>query len=97
MYKGKIVEIGPTESVLHDPKHPYTKALLSAVPVPDPLHQRKPVKIQGRVTKSINPAPRCRFYERCPLADHYCKTHDHPPLERRGPDQYSACYHWEQV
>lgn len=97
MYKGKIVEIGETEAVLHNPKHPYTKALLSAVPVPDPLHERRAVKIEGRVTKAINPEPRCRFYERCPLADHYCETHDHPPLEKHGPVQYSACYHWEKV
>ncbi len=93
MYLGKIVELGDTEEVLHHPLHPYTKALLSAVPVPDPLHQREPVVIKGQVSKPINPLPRCRFYERCPLADKFCETHDHPPLEDQGAGHYVACYH----
>ncbi len=93
MYLGKIVELGDTEEVLHHPLHPYTKALLSAVPVPDPLHKRNPVVIKGQVSKPVNPLPRCRFYERCPLADKFCETHDHPPLEDHGSGHYVACYH----
>ena len=93
MYLGKIVELGDTEEVLHHPLHPYTKALLSAVPVPDPLHKRNPVVIKGQVSKPVNPLPRCRFYERCPLADKFCETHDHPPLEDQGSGHYVACYH----
>jgi peptide/nickel transport system ATP-binding protein len=93
MYLGKIVEIGETEEVLHNPKHPYTKALLSAVPVPDPTYSRESVEIKGGISKPVNPVPRCRFYERCPLADEYCDTHDHPPLEDKGVEHYAACYH----
>ncbi|MFQ5340766.1 MAG: ABC transporter ATP-binding protein [Anaerolineae bacterium] len=97
MYRGKIVEIGETEDVLHKPRHPYTKALLSAVPVPDPTHKREAVQIKGHLTKPINPLPRCRFYERCPLADGYCESHDHPPLEKASPEHYVACYHSDRV
>lgn len=97
MYNGKIVEIGGAEEVLHEPKHPYTKALLSAVPVPDPTYNRQSVEIKGRVSKAIDPIPRCRFYERCPLADGYCETHDHPPLEEKLSGHYAACYHSERV
>src|SRR5690606_21260436 len=64
MYLGKIVEIGPTEEVLARPRHPYTRALLSAVPVPDPTYRRTPVEIKGGISKAINPAPECRFIER---------------------------------
>ncbi len=93
MYLGKIVEIGETEELLHNPKHPYTKALLSAVPVPDPTYKRESVEIKGGISKPVNPLPRCRFYERCPLADEYCDTHDHPPLEDKANEHYAACYH----
>lgn len=93
MYLGKMVEIGETESVLQNPQHPYTKALLSAVPVPDPTYTRDEVKISGGITTPINPEPRCRFYDRCPLADDYCLNHDHPPLEKKTENQYAACYH----
>ncbi|HFD39040.1 MAG TPA: ABC transporter ATP-binding protein, partial [Anaerolineae bacterium] len=69
MYLGKIVELAETEELLHHPQHPYTRALLSAVPVPDPTFHREPVVIKGGVSKPINPPPQCRFYPRCPLAD----------------------------
>lgn len=93
MYLGKIVEIGETEEVLHHPKHPYTRALLSAVPVPDPTYSRDPVVIKGGVSKPINPIPRCRFYERCTIAEQVCRDEDHPSLkERAGDGHYAACY-----
>jgi peptide/nickel transport system ATP-binding protein len=92
MYLGKIVELGETEEVLHDPLHPYTRALLSAVPVPDPTFSRTTVEIKGGVSKPINPPPQCRFYPRCPLGDDYCRDHDHPPLEDKGSDHFAACY-----
>ncbi|MEX1247295.1 MAG: oligopeptide/dipeptide ABC transporter ATP-binding protein [Anaerolineales bacterium] len=97
MYLGKIVEIGETEEILKNPRHPYTKALLSAVPVPDPTYKRQVVNIKGRISKPINPKPLCRFYERCPWGDEYCLTHDHPPLEDgKGATHLVACYHWEK-
>jgi peptide/nickel transport system ATP-binding protein len=92
MYLGKIVEIGDTEEVLRYPQHPYTKALLSAVPIPDPAWKRAPVDIKGGISKPIDPQPRCRFYDRCPLAAQVCADNDHPPLEDKGTEHYVACY-----
>lgn len=92
MYLGKIVEIGDTEEVLQRPKHPYTRALLSAVPIPDPKYKREPVVIKGGISKPINPIPRCRFYERCPISEQVCLDEDHPPLEDRDDAHYAACY-----
>ncbi|OGC63009.1 oligopeptide ABC transporter ATP-binding protein [candidate division WWE3 bacterium RIFCSPLOWO2_01_FULL_53_14] len=92
MYGGKVVEIGKTEDLLRHPRHPYTKALVSAVPVPDPRVRRDSADIKGRVTKPINPPPRCVFYERCPIATKLCEERDHPPLENKGDGQYAACY-----
>jgi oligopeptide/dipeptide ABC transporter ATP-binding protein len=97
MYLGKIVEIGPTEEVLANPRHPYTKALLSAVPVPDPSVKRTPVEIKGGISKAINPSPECRFIERCPFAAEVCRTNPHPPLEEQGPDHYAACYRAREI
>ncbi len=97
MYLGKIVEIGPTEEILARPKHPYTKALLSAVPVPDPSIRRTPVEIKGGISKAINPTPECRFIERCPFAAEVCETSPHPPLEKRGDRHYVACYRVQQI
>ena len=92
MYLGKIVELGDTERVLRDPQHPYTKALLSAVPAPNPLAQRPPANIEGDPSMPIDPPPRCRFYDRCPIADAHCRDNDHPPLEDKGDSRLVACY-----
>ena len=92
MYLGKIVETGETEEVLRDPAHPYTKALLSAVPVPDPLATRARIEIEGAVSAPVDPPPRCRFYDRCPIADDHCRDSDHPPLEDKGGGRLVACY-----
>jgi peptide/nickel transport system ATP-binding protein len=92
MYLGKIVEMGETEEVLQNPQHPYTRALLSAVPVPDPRLRREPADIKGGVSKPIDPLPRCRFFERCPWAAQVCEDNDHPPLEDKGGRHYAACY-----
>jgi oligopeptide/dipeptide ABC transporter ATP-binding protein len=92
MYLGKIVEIGATEEVLAHPLHPYTRALLSAVPVPDPTLQRELPDIKGSIAKPIDPIPRCRFYDRCPIAAKICEDNDHPPLEEKAPNHMAACY-----
>ena len=92
MYLGKIVEIGATEEVLAHPQHPYTRALLSAVPVPDPTLQRELPDIKGSIAKPIDPVPRCRFYDRCPIAAKICEDNDHPPLEEKAPNHMAACY-----
>ena len=92
MYLGKVVEIAETEELLSNPLHPYTQALLSAVPVPEPGHQRVSVNIKGDVTRPVGPPPRCRFYDRCPLAAEVCRESPHPPLEDHGGGHMVACY-----
>ena len=92
MYLGKIVEMGKTEEVLQNPRHPYTRALLSAVPVPDPAYERPPVQIEGGVSIPVDPPARCRFYDRCPIADDFCRDNDHPPLEEKARAHMVACY-----
>ncbi len=91
LYLGKIVEMGEIEEVLQHPLHPYTQALISAVPVPDPEFQREMPKIKGGVSKPIDPPDRCRFYERCPYAMEVCKG-TCPPLIDVGNDHKVACY-----
>ena len=92
MYLGKIVEMGETEELLKNPQHPYTRALLSAVPIPDPTYVRQPVEIKGGVTQPVDPPPRCRFYDRCPIANDFCRDNPHPPLEDKGGGHLAACY-----
>ncbi len=92
MYLGKIVEVADTEDLLRAPQHPYTKAMLSAVPVADPTQRRPPVDIRGAVSRPVDPDPRCRFYDRCPIADDICRTNPHPALEEKRPNHRVACY-----
>ncbi|MGZ5384220.1 MAG: ABC transporter ATP-binding protein [Acidimicrobiia bacterium] len=92
MYLGKIVEMGPTEELLLNPQHPYTRALLSAVPIPDPSYVRPPVEIKGGITKAVNPLPECRFIDRCPWVQEVCRTNDHPALEDMGDGHMVACH-----
>jgi len=92
MYLGKIVEMSGTEEILAKPLHPYTKALISAVPVPDPTFIRIVPDIKGSIAKPINPIPRCRFYDRCPIAAKICEDNDHPPLEDKGSGHLIACF-----
>ncbi len=92
MYLGKMVEKAETEELLRNPLHPYTQALLAATPVPDPRRRRDEIRIKGGISKPINPPPICRFYERCPIADDFCRNNPHPPLEDKGGGHYVACY-----
>jgi len=94
MYLGKIVEIGPAEEVIHDPLHPYTKVLLSAVPVPDPelSRKKKPIKLKSLdIPSPLNPPPGCKFHTRCPFAIKRCET-DEPPLIEVKKDHQVACW-----
>ncbi len=98
MYLGKIVEIGPPDQVYGAPGHPYTRALLSAVPVPDPAAERKRrrVILQGDVPSPVNPPSGCRFHTRCWLYERLgqpetCRTDD-PPLKVLEGDQSAACH-----
>jgi peptide/nickel transport system ATP-binding protein len=92
MYLGKIVEMGPTEELLQRPQHPYTRALLGAVPIPDPRAKRETITLGGGPSKPIDPPARCRFFERCPLAAPVCAASDHPPLRELGGGHQVACY-----
>jgi peptide/nickel transport system ATP-binding protein len=97
MYLGKMVEVGPTEEVLANPRHPYTRALLSAVPVPDPSFKRTPVEIKGGISKAINPSPECRFIERCPFAADVCRENPHPQMFEVGDRHFAACYRIDEI
>ena len=95
MYLGKIVEIATAEAIYRNPKHPYTQALLSAVPQPDPESQRSRIILGGEVPSPIDPPPGCAFHPRCPLADEQCRQAT-PRLtghEGRGPGHLVACHH----
>ena len=92
MYLGKLVEVGETEDLLRRPQHPYTRALVSAAPVPDPSITRPPVDIVGAVSTAVDPPARCRFYDRCPLADDFCRDNDQPALVDKGAGRLVACY-----
>lgn len=82
MYLGKIVEVGDTESIFENPQHPYTKALLSAIPVPDPRKKAQRIFLRGDVPSPIDPPTGCRFHTRCPFATDYCRT-EQPVLEQK--------------
>jgi oligopeptide transport system ATP-binding protein len=103
MYLGKIVELGPPDTIYAGPGHPYTRALLSAVPVPDPQmeRRRKRVILTGDVPSPANPPSGCRFHTRCWLYEQLgkpenCRTVD-PPLSEVRPDQAAACHYAEQA
>ena len=92
MYLGKIVELGPAEAVYRDPIMPYTQALLSAVPIPDPTARRTRIVLQGDPPSPADPPPGCVFFSRCqhPAKDAAC-TQTVPPLEEKTPDHFAAC------
>jgi peptide/nickel transport system ATP-binding protein len=92
MYMGKIIEQGETEEVLAQALHPYTRALISAVPVPDPAHKRETPAIKGTISRPIDPPSYCRFYERCPRALPSCRELLHPPLSDKGTGHFVACH-----
>jgi oligopeptide/dipeptide ABC transporter ATP-binding protein len=90
MYLGRMVEMGPTAEVLQNPRHPYTRALLSVVPVPNPRLRRERLILQGETPNAADIPPGCRFHPRCPVARPECKLTD-PPYIDLGADHRSAC------
>ena len=91
MYVGKLVELAPRDRIFADPLHPYTKALLSAIPMPDPTLRRDRMILQGDVPSPVNPPAGCRFHTRCPFAVEKCK-HQEPQLKELKPGQFAACW-----
>ena len=91
MYLGRIVELADTRSLFMTPQHPYTVALLSAVPMPDPLALRKRIILSGDVPSPVNPPPGCRFHTRCPHAEARCRIEE-PPMREIAPGHMAACH-----
>ncbi|MCB1512161.1 MAG: peptide ABC transporter substrate-binding protein, partial [Hyphomicrobiaceae bacterium] len=91
MYLGRIVEYADKKTIFTSPKHPYTEALLSAVPVPDPRLKRNKIVLQGDVPSPVKPPSGCHFHTRCPYAKEQCRVEE-PKLREIVPGQLSACH-----
>ena len=93
MYLGKIFEIGPSERVLKNPMHPYTQALISAIPEPDPTKKRKRILLRGEIPSPIFIPSGCRFRTRCPIAREICKKKE-PNFVEIEPNHFVACHQY---
>ena len=91
MYLGKIVELTTREELFRNPLHPYTQALMSAIPVPNPRLRRQRIILKGDVPSPLNPPQGCRFHPRCPVAIEKC-SHELPPLLEVSPEHWVACW-----
>lgn len=92
MYLGQVMEIGPTAEVIANPQHPYAKALINAVAVPDPRYRRPVPDIRGEVAQPIDPPPGCRFAGRCPHATDICRADPTPAFTEVTPGHRAACH-----
>jgi len=92
MYLGKIVEIAKPEEVVDTPLHPYTIALVAAVPVPDPRIKLSQLPIKGEIASPMNPPSGCRFHPRCPMAQFPTCREKEPPLEEKILGHFAACH-----
>ncbi|MCM3785309.1 dipeptide ABC transporter ATP-binding protein [Neobacillus mesonae] len=91
MYLGSMVEMASKDDLFQNPLHPYTKALLSAVPIPDPTLKRERIVLKGDIPSPANPPSGCKFHTRCPLASDICKQ-EIPEYRNMGNDHYVACH-----
>jgi peptide/nickel transport system ATP-binding protein len=96
MYLGKFAEIGPLKDVYENHGHPYTRALLEAVPVPDPRFRRTETMPAGEIPSAINPPSGCRFHPRCPIARSNC-AEEVPELRELRPQHFIACHYAEDL
>jgi peptide/nickel transport system ATP-binding protein/oligopeptide transport system ATP-binding protein len=96
MYLGKIVELADRAELFKRPRHFYTKALISAIPMPDPTRRRERIILQGDVPSPLNPPKGCRFHPRCWAARDICREVE-PPLEEKSPGHFSACHFAQEV
>jgi oligopeptide/dipeptide ABC transporter ATP-binding protein len=95
MYLGKMVEKASREDLFQYPLHPYTRALMSAIPIPDPTIERERLILTGDVPSPLNPPTGCRFHPRCPFALDNCATEE-PLLRELRPGHMVACHYAEQ-
>lgn len=96
MYFGRLVETARTRDLFAEPKHPYTKALLSAIPSLDPDERGRAQKLEGEIPSQTNPPPGCKFQTRCPFATDICRKEE-PGLDAAGPEHNVACHHWKEI
>ena len=96
MYLGEFVETAPTRELFNGPRHPYTQALLSAIPSLDPDHRGTAQKLEGEIPSPLNPPPGCKFNTRCRFAIDICRE-DEPNLDPIGPAHHVACHRWRQL
>ncbi|MCE7986067.1 MAG: dipeptide ABC transporter ATP-binding protein [Caldilinea sp. CFX5] len=96
MYLGSLVEVSDRQQLYHNPLHPYTQALLSAIPIAKPGRKRQRIMLRGEIPSPINPPSGCRFHTRCPFAAEICKQ-EVPPLEQKAPGHWAACHFVESV
>ncbi len=96
MYLGKIVELAEADELVSSPKHPYTEALLSAVPVPDPTVKTERILLKGDVPSPVDPPSGCRFHTRCPYKEDLCDQED-PPMLEMSPGHTVACHFTEKI
>ncbi len=96
MYLGRLVETAPTRQLFAAPKHPYTKALLSAIPSLDPDDAGNVEKLEGEIPSPTNPPPGCKFQTRCRFATDICRK-DEPKLDHTGNEHNVACHHWQDL
>ena len=96
MYVGKIVELAKSEEVFNHPQHPYTEALLSSVPMPDPTRKSKRMILQGEIANPANPPSGCYFHPRCRYATERCRV-ETPQWREVAPEHYVACHNSEQI
>ena len=92
MYLGWIVELSDCAELYSHPLHPYTQALLSAIPIPKPRRNKDRIVLRGEVPNPINPPKGCHFHPRCPMATAQCKTGAPPELREVGPGHSVACH-----
>jgi oligopeptide/dipeptide ABC transporter ATP-binding protein len=95
MYLGRIVEQAESKSLIRGPKHPYTQALISAVPTIDPTSKRPRIILPGEIASAIHPSSGCPFHPRCPMADGLRCTSETPPLREITPGHWAACHYAE--
>ena len=96
MYLGQVVEKTDKDELFENPVHPYTKALLSAIPVPSLHNRKKKILLKGEITSPINPKPGCRFAARCPFATDLCRS-ETPLLKEIKPDHFVACHRADEA